>query len=471
MRFIACLPLLFADTLIAGPWVGPEDAQLRHHLQILADHKIIKTPLNAWPLNWSNIEQDLSEIARADIPQHIAWSYQYVAFELERQTQSFVASVENYSSTNPNTFTSFGNNNFEENEISADIDIIYDAFTFGINGSYVRDPLDNDKSRFDGSHVAVLLGNWVFGVGAIDRWWGPSWSNSLLLSNNARPVPGVFIKRNYDDATNWPIFEWLGPWQFELFANQLEEERAVSEAWLYGYRTTYRPASFFEFGFARILFDGADEQDIEEPDEGWSEHLSSFDARLSFATRRFIHAIYFELVGQGDDIYKLDDEVGLFGYELSLTQGNASHRLTLEFVNTQAGFLDEQQQAPGIAYSDVVYESGYHFRGRNLGSRFGADSEVVTLRGLHFHLDGWELDWEWINGEINSSSSDNHSLTSAALDINYFNASVSKLVSEKLKAGFEIFYLDSPILLDGINVERDLPELDTGVGINFIYRY
>ncbi|HBC34390.1 MAG TPA: capsule assembly Wzi family protein, partial [Marinobacter adhaerens] len=45
----------------------------------------------------------------------------------------------------------------------------------GFSPSAVADPLDGEEFRLDGSYVAATAGNWVLGVGAIDRWWGPGW--------------------------------------------------------------------------------------------------------------------------------------------------------------------------------------------------------------------------------------------------------------------------------------------------------
>ena len=39
----------------------------------------------------------------------------------------------------------------------------------------------------DGSYLAARLGNWSGRVGKIDRWWGPGWDGSLIMSTNARP--------------------------------------------------------------------------------------------------------------------------------------------------------------------------------------------------------------------------------------------------------------------------------------------
>ena len=39
----------------------------------------------------------------------------------------------------------------------------------------------------DGSYIAARLGNWSASFGQVERWWGPGWDGSLILSTNARP--------------------------------------------------------------------------------------------------------------------------------------------------------------------------------------------------------------------------------------------------------------------------------------------
>ena len=69
----------------------------------------------------------------------------------------------------------------------------------------------------------VPLGNvWPTPVsyGAMDRWWGPGWDGSLILSNNARPMPSLTIERNYSDASRWPVLRLFGPWRASIAFGQ-----------------------------------------------------------------------------------------------------------------------------------------------------------------------------------------------------------------------------------------------------------
>jgi hypothetical protein len=43
--------------------------------------------------------------------------------------------------------------------------------------------------------LPALLGNWSTSLGKVDRWWGPGWDGSLILSTNARPIPAISLDR------------------------------------------------------------------------------------------------------------------------------------------------------------------------------------------------------------------------------------------------------------------------------------
>ena len=54
----------------------------------------------------------------------------------------------------------------------------------------------NDEGvALDGSYIAARLGNWSASLGQQERWWGPGWDGSLILSTNARPIPAVSFDR------------------------------------------------------------------------------------------------------------------------------------------------------------------------------------------------------------------------------------------------------------------------------------
>ena len=61
--------LLLSLTLLGGtmtaraePWIDTSNLALRTEIQYLADHGLIKAPVNTWPLMWAAIEGDLRAV-------------------------------------------------------------------------------------------------------------------------------------------------------------------------------------------------------------------------------------------------------------------------------------------------------------------------------------------------------------------------------------------------------------------------
>ncbi|MGK3879513.1 capsule assembly Wzi family protein, partial [Enterococcus faecium] len=46
-----------------------------------------------------------------------------------------------------------------------------EVWALGLKPAYVPKNDDDQELRLDGSYLAATAGNWVFGAGAIDRWW------------------------------------------------------------------------------------------------------------------------------------------------------------------------------------------------------------------------------------------------------------------------------------------------------------
>ena len=139
----------------------------------------------------------------------------------------------------------------EDAELSAGYSWFGDYLTVDLNVSGVDDPSDGEDLRPDGSLVALELGNISIAASTMDRWWGPGWDGSLILSNNARPIPSLTIDRNRTDAFKTKWLSWIGPWDFSFIAGQMEEEREVPNTKFLGFRLAFKPHPAWEIGISR----------------------------------------------------------------------------------------------------------------------------------------------------------------------------------------------------------------------------
>ncbi|MDX1802184.1 MAG: capsule assembly Wzi family protein, partial [Marinobacter sp.] len=234
------------------------------------------------------------------IPSDQASAAAYLRFEqIEQVGRSFRGEYSLSANSDIPSSRGFDRTSLAEADVAMNFQWQGENWALGLKPSYAYQPDDDKELRLDGSYLAATAGNWVFGAGAIDRWWGPGWQSSLILSNNARPVPAVWLNRRNPAAPESEWLNWIGPWQLTLLAGQLESERKISKPKLLGMRLTLRPIDGLDIGFSRMLLFGGEgrpegastlwdaligrdnSQDGAENDPG--NQLGSVDIRYGFA--------------------------------------------------------------------------------------------------------------------------------------------------------------------------------------------
>ena len=122
---------------------------------------------------------------------------------------------------NPTRIRSFQDTPRGEIEIAAGASWIDDWFSIELNLQGVDSDQDSKELRFDDSMIGVMVGNWSFAASTQQRWWGPGWDGSLILSNNARPIPSLTIDRVFTDAFESKWLSWIGPWDLSVMFGQM----------------------------------------------------------------------------------------------------------------------------------------------------------------------------------------------------------------------------------------------------------
>ena len=152
---------------------------------------------------------------------------------------------------NPRIIRSFENTPRDEGEAKAELSWLGERVTVNLSATYVANPLDDDEFRPDGTYVGVTLGNWMLTAGWQERWWGPGRDGSLILSTNARPMPGIGLQRISSTPFSTKWLRWMGPWTFTSFMNRMDDERVVEDGLLFGMRGSFRPVPGLEIGLSR----------------------------------------------------------------------------------------------------------------------------------------------------------------------------------------------------------------------------
>ena len=173
----------------------------RQDFQRLADHGVIRGPVTTWPLPWGAI---LDELGRADVtalPPAVADAYARVRRRAGESTPTdrVAFNVSVGGAEKPVPIRSFQRTPRGEAEVSVGVSWIGDWFSLDVNGQYVSSDTEEKEFRYDNTMLGVIVGNWSLQASTQERWWGPSWDGSLILSNNARPIPSLVIDRVFTD--------------------------------------------------------------------------------------------------------------------------------------------------------------------------------------------------------------------------------------------------------------------------------
>lgn len=409
--------LLFSTALHGAPWLSPGDARARHGVQKLADRGHMDRGVTTWPVMWSSVETGLDKRSASQDSASVGMAGAYLDFEQQAQASyGFRGGLSLAGTTDPAFARGFAGTPREKGSAGAHLEWQGKALAARLQASYAPDPEDDDHFRLDGSYLAGTAGNWVLGAGAIDRWWGPGWQSSLILSNNARPVPAVWINRRDAHAPETPWLSWIGPWQFVLYAGQLEDERKVPEAKLVGMRLSFRPFAGLDIGLSRsIMFGGEDRpesasvfyeafigrdnaQNGKENDPG--NQLGSIDVRYGFPIGGQSMSFYAQMLGEDEAGAFPAKKSWLLGTDWTTQIGQSDQQWYAEYINTLADDLTGGTE-PNVTYEHSIYNTGYRYRGRTPGASLEGDAEAVTLGTYNFFADGRNLGLSLTLAELN----------------------------------------------------------------------
>ena len=254
-RTALVVSLLAPGSALAGPWIAPGDPGLRHDIQVLSDAGVITSPILAWPLSWSSVAGDLTDaVSRDDLDASQQAALTRLTHRMRdetrvrevRRTATLTAAAE------PTRVRNFTATPRGELEAKAELDWTGERFAVRLAVTAADgDDVDDQDWRLDGSYGAVVIGNWMISAGAQERWWGPGWDSSLILSTNARPPKAFALQRNYPAPFKWKWLSWIGPWSTSVVWGQLEDGRAVPNTRLFGWQVNFRPLPDLEVSLER----------------------------------------------------------------------------------------------------------------------------------------------------------------------------------------------------------------------------
>jgi hypothetical protein len=387
----------------ADPWLAPGDEALRGDIQLLADAGILRGPVTTWPMSWPDVSRDA--LAASDHGLDEATSDAL----LRVQRLSRAASARGYAGAGirvrgayePTMLRTFEDTPREEGELALRASWLTDHLALNLQGSVVAGPGDDQQFRADGSYLGLNFGNFMISAGFMERWWGPGWDGSLILSTNARPIPSITLERNYTDPFKTKLLSWLGPWRASIAMGEAESSGVpVPNVRFFAARINFKPRPWFEFGLTRTaqwcggdrpcdwstftdMLVGKDNQvdGAQASEEQPGNQMAGYDVRLRSPWKALPVAVYGQMIGE-DEAGNLPSKfIGLFGLETWGTSVFGAWRLRGEFADTACNFARETPEF-NCAYRNSIYPQGYAYRGRIIGHSMDNDSRQYTVAAL-----------------------------------------------------------------------------------------
>ena len=451
-RFTIIALVLSVSSALAGPNLPTGDLALRHDIQRLADHGVITGTVTTWPLAWGPVLEEINSANATSLPPDVADALVRVRQRAgwETRTQELTFSAGAGLADNATRIRSYQYTPRGRGEVSAGLSWIDSWFSADLNVQYVDSDQDADATRFDNSMIGVVAGNWSIAASTQERWWGPAWDGSLILSNNARPIPSLTIDRIFTDAFESKWLSWLGPWDFSVMFGQLEKERAVPDAQFFGMRFNFRPLPSLEIGLSRtaqwcgddrpcdldtfvdLLLgkDNVGDAGIGEENEPGNQ-LAGVDFRWAPTFKGVPLAVYGQFIGEDEAGGFPSRYIGQGGIELSgYAFDRWSYRGYLEYSNTACKF-ESSNKLYNCAYNHGTYQTGYRYRGRSIGHPADNDAELFSA-GL-IAVDADDTQWRALlrSGTLNDGGppDSRNTLTTTPQDITSIDLSHSRAFS------------------------------------------
>lgn len=387
--YVAVLSGLTLPVLAQGLVLNDEN--LRTDLNWLNQQGVIQISTSTWPLSGDEIQRALTQAKVSNTTQQKLIESVQQVLQLDSTMLKIKLSTASKSKQIPQ---GFGDSDKARTVASVEFNAggeNWDA-KLRVNGEDKQRIENGNKVNVEGSYLAGKVWNQWLIAGQMPTYWGPGHDGSLIRGDASRPVYGFTAQRAEQKAFESKWLSWIGPWQYQAFAGQLDDYKAVPDAKLLGLRLTAQPRPYLELGASRILQWGGEgrpeswdslwnaikgNDNFYDGDNDKSNQIAGFDARLNL--QPLLNApisVYGQYVGE--------DEAGLLpskkmyqaGLDYSASFKNMPYQVYAEWTDTRTN-----GNVKAISYTHYIYQDGYYQHGFPLGHAMGGDGQMYSVGG------------------------------------------------------------------------------------------
>ena len=388
--YIALFSAISAATFAQGLVLN--DANLRTDLNWLNQQGVIQISTSTWPLSGDEIQRALSQAKVANNTQQKVINSVKSALQADNET----VKVGLHAATDLKTIPQiFGENQKSQYQAAVEFNAGGESWDAKLRVNGEKDPLiDNGHdANVEDSYIAGKLWNQWLIAGQIPIYWGPGHDGSLIRGDANRPVYGVTVQRANQNAFESKWLSWIGPWQYQAFAGQLDDYKAVPDAKLIGLRLTARPFPALEIGASRAIQWGGDGRP-ESLSSLWdaitgtkdnggtgkedpSNQIAGFDGRLFLQPLLNVPvSLYGQFIGEDEAGGLPAKYMYLGGADFSSIYKDMPYQLYAEWADTRTN-----GEVRRISYAHTIYKDGYYQHGFPLGHAIGGDGQIYSVGG------------------------------------------------------------------------------------------
>ncbi|QLB58135.1 capsule assembly Wzi family protein [Acinetobacter indicus] len=384
--------LALSSSLTFAQGIVLNDQNLRTDLNWLNQQGVIQLSTSTWPMSGDEIQRALSQAKISTPVQQKVVDAVLTHLNADNQLLKAALFAETDHKYLPQAFA-----DQEKSQYQAGLELNAggNQWDARLRVNVEKDPqIDHDQDvNVEGSYIAGKLWNQWLIAGQIPTYWGPGHEGSLIRGDASRPVYGITAQRAEQTAFSSKWLSWIGPWQYQAFAGQLDNYDAVPDAKLIGLRVTAQPLPYLELGASRAIQWGGegrpeslsslwdafvgnkDNGGTGEPDP--SNQIAGFDARLNLQPLvQMPLGIYAQYVGEDEAGGLPAKKMYLAGVDYSSSYQNMPYQLYSEWADTRTN-----GKAQGISYNHSVYTDGFYQHGYPLAHAMGGDGQMISVGG------------------------------------------------------------------------------------------
>lgn len=449
---------------VAAQGIVLNNEDLRTDLNWLNQQGVIQISTSTWPLSGDEIQRALSNAKIENTAQQKVINS--VMANLEAENTSIKLAL--FAETDPqNIPQKFADEQKSQYQAALELNAGGKQWDARLRVNAEKDPIiDHGQDvNVEGSYLAGKLWNQWLIAGQIPTYWGPGHEGSLIRGDASRPVYGLTMQRAEQQAFETKWLSWIGPWQYQAFAGQLDDYHAIPDAKLLGFRLTAQPLPYLELGASRILQWGGEgrsesfdtlwnaikgNDNFDDGDLDKSNQIAGFDARLNLNHWGGVPiSLYGQYVGEDEAGLLPSKKMYLAGIDYSSQLNNLPLQVYAEWADTRTN-----GDVQGISYNHYIYQDGYYQHGFPLGHAMGGDGQMLSLGGdIRFDVMN-RLNGRVMVAKVNQSNSINNQAFTQKDEIKALDLTWTHYLKP-----------NAPLKLNGWVSDSDVYGQDAGVSI------